>query len=65
MGSYNGQVPLIIQEGRARAGQSTSRAGRGKIPLSTVSSHAEGVGETELSMVSHANVARKYFRTRK
>jgi hypothetical protein len=32
MRSCNGHVPPIIKEGRARAGQSTSRSGRGKKP---------------------------------
>jgi hypothetical protein len=57
MRSCNGHVPPIIQEGRARAGQSNSRAGRGKIQLPTVSSHTEwGGGEYShiTDMMSHS-----------
>jgi hypothetical protein len=47
----NGHTPPIIQEGRARAGQSTSRAGRDKIPLPTVSSHPEWGGGVNNSTI--------------
>jgi hypothetical protein len=44
MRSCNGHAPPIIQEGRACAGQSTSRAGWDRAPHPTVTSHAEGGG---------------------
>jgi hypothetical protein len=39
--SCNGHAPLIIQEGRARAGLRPSRVEWGKVPHLTVSSHSE------------------------